>query len=183
MKSIKKTLSKPLDQSRIFYQTFLNSSNAILICDPAANTLFTNPAYTKLYGFSEEELMGKKSGLIRHKDTPKEIYQEMWAAITDPKKGVWQGELRNRKKDGTPVEVELTVKTIFDENQEIIAYMSVAVDISEKKQIEKKLIEQEKLYSIGLLSSGIAHVIGSPLNVISGRAEMIKEGGYEGGPV
>ena len=83
--------------------------------------------------------------------------------------------MAGRAHPGSTVEVLLTITAIRDETGEVVAHLSNAQDITEKKQIERSLTQQDKLFSVGLLASGIAHEIGSPLNVISGRAEMVKQ--------
>ena len=163
-----------LDYRDIFYQSFLNSNDAVMISDANSRILFVNRAFSHLYGYSENEVLGKYASIVRHQDTPDSVFQAMWRDLMEESKGFWRGELRNRKHNGTAVDVLLTITAIRDEEGKVVAHVSNAQDISEKKQIEKTLIQQEKLFSIGLLASGIAHEIGSPLNVISGRAEMIK---------
>jgi PAS domain S-box-containing protein len=162
------------DQALLFYQSFSHSNDAIMICDTEGKVLYSNAAFTKLYGFAAEEVLGQPISIVRHPETPAEVFSEMWQDILHPETGFWKGEIRNKRKDGTPVDVLLTITTVKDRQGDTTAYMSIALDITQKKQLEKTMMEQEKLSSIGLLASGIAHEIGSPLNVISGRAEMVR---------
>ena len=177
-----KRLDDIADQAYLFYQSFAHSNDAIMICDTEGKVLYSNTAFSDLYGYSVEEVLGQPTSLVRHPDTPRGVFANMWQDILLPEKGFWKGEVRNRRKNGSAVDVQLTITAIKDRNAETTAYLSIAVDITEKKQMEKNMIEQEKLSSIGLLASGIAHEIGSPLNVISGRAEMSKGQLAEGFP-
>lgn len=169
-----KKLAEISDQAYLFYQSFAHSNDAIMISDTEGNVLYSNAAFTDLYGYSSEEIAGKPTSTVRHPETPNGVFAQMWRAIQEPEQGIWIGDVRNRRKDGSAVDVQLTITAIKDGLGKTTAYLSIAVDITEKKQMAKSMIEQEKLFSIGLLASGIAHEIGSPLNVISGRAEMIK---------
>ena len=162
------------EHMQIIQQFFAHSNDALMICDTEGEVLFVNAAFSRLYGYREREVVGRPSSLIRHNGTPSGLFSQMWQDIQNPGVGFWKGEIRNSKKDGAAVEVMLTITALKDKEGETIAYMSIALDVTDKKHMEKKLIEREKLSSIGLLASGIAHEIGSPLNVISGRAEMIK---------
>lgn len=169
-----KKLDEISDNAFLFYQSFAHSNDAIMICDMEGKVLYSNAAFSELYGYSSDEVLGRPSSIVRHPDTPSAVFSEMWRDILLPEKGFWKGEIRNLRRDGMPIEVQLTITAIKNRQGKTTGYMSIAVDISEKKRMEKNMIEQEKLSSIGLLASGIAHEIGSPLNVISGRAEMIK---------
>lgn len=163
------------DRTQIFYQCFAHCNDAIMISDTKGKVLFVNAAFSRLYGYGEEEVLGQPASLIRHGKSLPETFSQMWKDIRHDAKGFWKGEIRNRRKDGSFVDVMLTITAVRGMNGGTIAYMSIALDITEKKQIEKQMVEHEKLSSIGLLASGIAHEIGSPLNVISGRAEMVKK--------
>ena len=162
------------DQTQIFFQCFAHCNDAIMISDTEGKVLFVNDAFSRLYGFSEEDVLGQAASVIRHGKSQPETFSQMWEDIRNDTKGFWKGEIRNRRKDGSFVDVMLTITAVKGMDGGPIAYMSIALDITEKKHIEKKMVEREKLSSIGLLASGIAHEIGSPLNVISGRAEMVK---------
>lgn len=162
------------DQAEMFQQCFEHCNDAIMICDIEGKVLFINTAFTKLYGYGDAEVVGQPASLIRHDKSLPETFSLMWDDIRSEGKGFWRGEIRNRRKDGTSVDVMLTITAVKDKLDKTVAYMSIALDVSEKMNINKRMVEQEKLSSIGLLASGIAHEIGSPLNVISGRAEMVR---------
>lgn len=163
------------EQSELFQQCFEHCNDAIMISDTEGKVSFVNSAFSHLYGYSEAEVLGQPVSLIRHDNSQPETFAHMWKDISSDAKGFWRGEIRNRRKDGSAVDVMLTIAAVKDKAGATIAYMSIALDITEKININKQMVEREKLSSIGLLASGIAHEIGSPLNVISGRAEMAKK--------
>ena len=162
-------------QAEMFQQCFEHCSDAIMISDTEGKVLFINSAFSKLYGYSESEVVGQPASLLRHGTSSPEVFSTMWEDIRSEGKGFWRGEIRNRRKDGTSADVMLTITAVKDKTGNTIAFMSIALDISDRININKQMMEQEKLSSIGLLASGIAHEIGSPLNVISGRAEMVRD--------
>jgi PAS domain S-box-containing protein len=162
------------EQAGLFQQCFEHCNDAIMISDTEGKVSFVNSAFSYLYGYSEAEVLGQPVSLIRHDNSLPETFTRMWKDISSDAKGFWRGEIRNRRKDGSSVDVMLTIAAVKDKSGATIAYMSIALDITDKVNINKQMVEREKLSSIGLLASGIAHEIGSPLNVISGRAEMAK---------
>lgn len=162
------------DREQIFYQSFLQSSDAVVICDAEGTLLFVNPAFNTLFGYEEGEVIGKNASILRDPDEPDEIFRRMWARIRNEKIGYWKGELRNRRKDGSSVDVVLAITSIRDTEGKVVAYTGNMLDNSSVKLLEARMIQQEKLTSIGMLAAGMAHQIGTPLNVISGRAEMAR---------
>lgn len=162
-----------IDPENAFFRCVEDSSEAIMISDPAGLLLYVNPAWERIYGYSSEEAVGKTPGLLHSGLQSKDFYNRMWAEIRDPKHGHWKGELVNRCKDGSLVPVLLTITPVRSKSGKIGGYMGIAIDVRSQKELEAKVAHQDRLASVGLLASGIAHEVGTPLGVIRGRAEMI----------
>jgi signal transduction histidine kinase len=96
----------------------------------------------------------------------------MWSRILNPEIEVWKGEVVNRAKDGRFVPVLLTI-TPYKLKGLTVGYMAIAVDLTERRSMERQILRQDRLASIGMLASSLAHEIGNPLGVIRGRAEII----------
>jgi PAS domain S-box-containing protein len=75
------------------------------------------------------ELIGKPHNIVRHIDMPQEAFKEMWETIQA--KQIWQGEVKNRKKDGGYYVVLSTVMPIVDSQGNIVEFMSVRHDITD----------------------------------------------------
>jgi len=159
-------------QADVFQRCVEDSTEAIMISDKNGKLVYVNPAWEKIYGYSKDQAIGETPRLLRSRHQTEEFYRAMWGQILDPKKGFWRGELINRTKDGREVPVVLTITPVRDQG-EISGYMAVAIDITEKKQMEAKIFQQDRLASVGLLASGLAHEIGTPLGVVRGRAELL----------
>jgi len=97
----------------------------------------------------------------------------MWKQILDPQVGSWRGRLINLAKDGREISVLLTITPYKSEKGEILGYMGLALDLTEQLRLENQIMQQEKLATIGELTSGLAHEVGTPIGVIRGRAEML----------
>jgi len=102
-------------------------------------------SFMKNSGYSREELIGERISIIHHPDTPKEVITDLWRTIQSGKS--WQGELKNLRKDGTFYYLDQTILPIRGENNEILNYMSIGIDITAKKEAER-LAEIDKLTNI-----------------------------------
>jgi diguanylate cyclase (GGDEF)-like protein/PAS domain S-box-containing protein len=92
-------------------------------------------AFAKTSGYHKDELVGKSISIVKHPDTPKELFEELWGTIAQGKE--WQGEIKNRQKDGSEYWIDQTVIPVKNEMHETVSYMSVGVDITAKKELEK----------------------------------------------
>ena len=158
----------------IFFRCVEDSNEAIMISDKRGTLVYVNPAWSRIYGYSKEEALGKTPRILHSGMQPDSFYKNMWADILDPKTGHWKGELYNKAKDGKFVPVLLTITPFRSKETGVISgYMGIAVDMTAKKDLEAKIAHQDRLASVGLLASGLAHEIGTPLGVIRGRAEFL----------
>ncbi|MFQ6614525.1 MAG: PAS domain-containing protein, partial [Fidelibacterota bacterium] len=113
----------------------------VSITDENDKLIFVNDALLKTYGYSREELIGRSVGLLRSTKT-REATKGILSAT---QKGGWQGELINRRKDGSEFPVQLSTSLVRDENGKIIALIGVAEDITERKRNEAVLRDNEQL--------------------------------------
>ncbi|MCX7606169.1 MAG: PAS domain-containing protein, partial [Bacteroidia bacterium] len=94
---------------------------------------------TYLWGYSREELIGQPHSIIRSKAHPPKFFERMWDRI---KSGfVWQGEVENTAKDGTPFWVYLTITPVLDAEGKPYKYIGVAFDITRQKVQAQRLKE------------------------------------------
>lgn len=164
-----------MNLSQVFQSTIEVSNDAVMVTDVKGVIAYVNPAWERIYGYAKAEALGSTPRLLRSGRHDAEFYRAMWNQILDPALGFWQGEVVNRTKDGRDIEVLLRITPFREQSDEIKGYMSVATDISARKQMEQQLLRQDRLVSIGLLASGLAHEIGTPLGVIRGRAEYLMD--------
>jgi PAS domain S-box-containing protein len=133
-------------------------------------------AFCKISQYTKEELIGQNHSIVRHADMPKAVFQEMWRTIKN--KQVWQGEVKNLKKDGSYYWISTTITPEYDhEGKNVIGYLAVRQDITSEKELEantKKLYEAEKLASLGEMIGNIAHQWRQPLSALSSTASSIK---------
>jgi len=129
-----------------------SSDEAIFITDPEGIITYINPGFTSLYGFTSEEVIGKCTPRILKSGTiSSENYKHFWEKIL--KKEVVKGELENRTKKGEIITIEGSANPILDENGNILGFIGIQHDITEKKRLEVTLKQSEELFRKSFLTS------------------------------
>ena len=136
--------------------------------DTLGTIISVSSAFCKISGYESYELLGKSHNIIRHADMPKELFKDLWETI---KLGnMWQGEIKNRKKDGDFYWVKTTIHPTFDDAGNITGYDAIREDISSQKELKNQqnlLLEQSKSAAMGEMISMIAHQWRQPLQAVS----------------
>jgi len=115
------------------------SSEGIVITDDKGNILKVNNAFERITGFAQSEAIGNKMGILKSGRYDQEYYKKFWSKIVN--QGVWSGELWNKNKAGEEFAVFQTINTIKNANQNIINFISIFADITERKISEEKLFQ------------------------------------------
>ncbi|NVJ54540.1 MAG: PAS domain S-box protein [Campylobacteraceae bacterium] len=108
---------------------------------------FVNEQFESISGYKKEELIGNSHNIVRHEDTPKELFEDMWKTIKVLKKP-WYGNIKNKKKDGSAYYVKTVINPILDIDNNIIEFIAVRSDITELEETKLKLEEQYQKASI-----------------------------------
>lgn len=138
------TIRKKAEQQlHLMAHTLKSINESISITDTNNRILFVNAAFLKTYGYTEEELIGQDISMVRSSENDPEIVNNILDITANTG---WQGELMNRKKDGTDFPIMLSTTLICNENGEAIGMVGVAVDISDRKKSENLLRESEEKY-------------------------------------
>ncbi|NTW82647.1 MAG: PAS domain S-box protein [Chlorobiaceae bacterium] len=150
----------------------------VAITDSLGNIEYINPTFTKLTGYTFEEVKGKNSRILQSGLMPKELYENLWKTILSGK--VWHGEFHNRKKNGELYWEDAFISAITDEKGTITSFVAVKEDITEKKKLWNELVaakdkaeESDRLKTAFL--ANMSHEIRTPMNGIIGFTELLKE--------
>lgn len=126
-------------------KSVLEDENFIIETDIEGKIIHVNSLICKASGYEESELVGQNNNILKHPDTSKDFVENLWNTINSGKK--WQGKIRNLAKDGSTFYAKTTIIPIFNENEEIIKFLSTGILITaeeEEKQNLKRLILQQK---------------------------------------
>lgn len=159
-------------------EALIAAANAIVITDTTGIIEWVNPAFCKMTGYSQEQIIGKNPrDLIKSGHQDQKVYENLWNTILSGR--VWRGEFLNKRKDGSIYPEEEIITPVRNSHNEIAHFIAIKRDISLQKKLEeenKKLTEQfyqtQRLDSIGKLAGGIAHDFNNLLVPILGYAEM-----------
>jgi len=123
----------------------LNSTvNGMVICDRRGRILWVNPAFSQLTGYAAEEVVDKTPRLLKSGVQGEALYQHLWSTILHG--DTWQGEMVNRRKDGSLYDEELTVTPVRSGDGAIHHFVAVMQDITERKRAQEALRENEERY-------------------------------------
>lgn len=138
---------------------------------------YVNDKFCGISKYTREELMGNTHQIINSGFHPKEFFVDMWETISTGK--VWEGEIRNRAKDGTFYWVNTTIVPFLDENMIPVRFVAVRYDITEKISTQEKLkVEARKLTlsnkELQDFASVAAHDLQEPLRKIQSFADRLR---------
>ena len=108
---------------------------------------YANRAFCEVSGYTTEELIGKPHSIIRHPDMPKAVFARMWETIQGAQ--VWNGLVKNLRKDGMYYWVETELLPVIGEDDVVTGYIAARKeasrkDIKETEETYKKMLETEQ---------------------------------------
>jgi PAS domain S-box-containing protein len=161
------------EREELFRLITENAADMIAVVDGSGNRLYNSPSYQKILGYSPEELRQTKGIEQVHPDDREKVTE---AAIDAKHSGVGRSlEYRIRHKDGHWVPLESTASVVKNSSGGVEKLVIVNRDVTERKDLEKKLLLSQKLEAIGRLSGGVAHDFNNLLGVILGYAEELQK--------
>lgn len=110
---------------------------AIVITSPAGIIEYVNPAFTEISGYSQSEAVGKTPSVLNSGIQIRAFYAHLWATILSG--ATWQGELVNRRKNGTYFHDSVTISPVKNQDGVIQHFIAVHHDISKQKILEQEL--------------------------------------------
>lgn len=131
-------LKRSEDNLRITASVFGISQEAIVITDADNNIIDVNPAFTRITGYTREEVMGKNPRILSSGRQSKDFYESMWSTINN--EGMWRGEIWNRRRSGATYPEMLSISILRDNNRKVLRHVAVFSDISNIKEHEAELV-------------------------------------------
>ena len=140
-------------QADLLVQALRSIAEGVCVTTPDDRIIFVNRAFCEIYGYAEAELCGQSIEMLRVKDNPPEIGEEI---RTGTLAGGWRGELWNRRKDGTRILVALTTAPVRDERGAPIALIGVIRDVTEARRREDE--DQRRVRQLAAINRVVRHV-------------------------
>jgi diguanylate cyclase (GGDEF)-like protein/PAS domain S-box-containing protein len=130
------SLHKAQEELRLLAITF-DSYEAIMITDNNNNIMRVNQAFTKMTGYTQQEVLGKDPKFLSSGKHSASFYENMWQQLNDD--GSYEGEIWNRRKNGKVYPERHTITSISDNSGNVINYVSVFSDITNQKAHEDRI--------------------------------------------
>jgi PAS domain S-box-containing protein len=149
------------------------SADAIVSINDAREIVQWNDSASRIFGYSKDEIMGKLIDTIIPEEY-KVRHIEGFKRYIETGEGKVIGkvtELKGLRKDGFIVPIELSLSVLKSDKSYVFA--GIIRDLTERKQAEQEIIQQQKLATMGHLVSGITHEIKNPLGIILGYVQML----------
>ncbi|MDX8385175.1 MAG: ATP-binding protein [Gallionella sp.] len=147
------------------------SHEGMMIANAAGKIIRINQAFTKIYGYTELDVIGQTPSLFKSNHHDENFYKSMWKNINA--QGFWQGEIWNRSKNGKihPAWTNITAITSEgDDGEKITYYIATYTDITERHAREKAL-QAESLAKSEFLAN-MSHEIRTPMNSLIGMTQL-----------
>ncbi|MBN8620118.1 MAG: PAS domain-containing protein [Anaerolineae bacterium] len=183
-------LQEEIEYNQQFTSAIASLSSGVVLTDVSESDnpiIFANEGFTKLTGYSVEEIVGKNCRFLQGAATDPAQAKTLREAIRDARSVTVT--ILNYRKDGTPFWNELTISPIFD-NGKLVNFVGLQSDVTLQKQAEAALIEQEKLrlalekeYELGQARSrfmtSISHEFRTPLSIITNSLYLLSRSSDE----
>jgi PAS domain S-box-containing protein len=118
------------------------SGEVVFMTDLDGVITYVNPTFEQTYGYAYHEAVGENPRILKSGEHPQEAYEQFWKAILAG--NIYAGELINKTKDGRLITAEVSVSPILDETDEIIGFLAIQRDITDRKEAEA---ERERLFA------------------------------------
>lgn len=178
------------------FDEIFSDHSIVAVTDPEGTITYANKKFCELSKYTEDELLGQNHRILKSDEHSDEFFTKMWDTISSGK--VWEGEIKNRAKDGSFYWLKSTIIPVNDSNGNIQNFVAIRTDITKEKEIQTKLLEMEeqlvkqnedliskvesksndlvkseRLATIGTMASRVAHDLKNPLTIMHTYAEML----------
>jgi len=160
------------ERLREYERVVEQAAESIIITNPQGIIIYVNPAFERITGYSQAEVVGRNPRVLKsgHQDTA--FYRRMWETLA--RGDVWKGRLVNRRKDGTLFQEDATIGPVRDASGRLVNYVAVKHDVTNEMRLERQFMQSQKMEAIGRLAGGVAHDFNNLLGVIMGYGEIVR---------
>jgi PAS domain S-box-containing protein len=157
------------------------SGEIVFTTDTRGTFTYVNPAFERAYGYTCAEVAGRATPrILKGGATDRGAYESFWGELK-AKRVVWR-EFTNRTKNGSLLSVECSANPIIDDEGEVVGFLAVQRDVTarktmeaERSELERQLLQSQKMEAVGRLAGGIAHDFNNLLTAILGYSELLAD--------
>lgn len=159
---------------RLLNAALEHAADSIIVTDKKGFVEYVNPAFSSSTGWTMEEAIGCHMSDLQAAGL-KELLSKKYKEFKLPEKA-WQGSYLARKKNGVEYEEEITISPIKkDQNGEVLNYVAVCRDITERRRLESIAEAVNMMENVGYVFSGIRHELGNPINSVKTALSVLKK--------
>ena len=153
-----------------FQKDAMDEHAIVSVTNAQGNIIYANKKFCEISGYSEQELLGQNHRIIKSDEHLPEVYENLWKTISSG--DVWQGEIKNQKKNGDGYWVMSTIVPFMNEKGKPFQYISIRTDVTERKKAEMMALTANRAKTD--LMANMSHELRTPLNAIIGFSGTIK---------
>lgn len=157
-------LRRAQGEMRFLSSVLQQTLDSIMVTDADFRITYMNTAACNLFGWTLEELQGKRPDVLNAETNATEIQEEIYRTVSSG--GVWEGQALNRRKDGSTFLCHFKTAAIVDANGDIVGYVAVQRDITKQQAQNAQLALADRMACVGQLAAGVAHEINNPLTSV-----------------
>jgi PAS domain S-box-containing protein len=167
-------MDEELRQAQTRWQVLVEASPVpILSMDTEMRVLSWNAAAERVFGWSADEVVGKRNPSI-----PREDWERGAPSHHELRARLLHGEsvspiiVRRQRKDGALLDMEVSMAPLLDAAGRLVGFLSVAADVTERRRLEQQLLQAQKMEAVGRLAGGVAHDFNNLLTIMSGYTDL-----------
>ncbi len=161
-------LTEVTDARAEWEETFDAMTDGVSIHAPSGKIKRANNSLAQMFGTSAEKLVGIRCCQLYHGSPKPRPDCTIMRTVTErmPQKVELDDRIHGRV-------LRVITDPIMNRENRVVGVVCTTRDVSEEKLIERRLIQQERISAIGEITAGIAHEVGTPLNIISANVEFL----------
>lgn len=179
---IKKSQRESL--TNLLFHGIEKSPTAVFITSAKGEIEYINEAFERLAGYKIQEVIGRNPRFLKSGYHDEEVYTDLWRVITSGK--VWEGRLKNKRKDGSFFWVDEKIAPLFNEKDKVTHFVCIQGDVSEllaqRDQLEERTFQlasehtkaNEANKAKSKFLANMSHEIRTPMNAIIGLTHLLK---------
>ena len=161
---------------RLLSSAVEQSKESIIITDaqldpPGPRILFVNPEFTQMTGYAPGDVIGKTPRILQGPRTDRNTMRLLRETLSRGQ--AFEGEAVNYRKDGTEFRMEWQIAPLRNGGGAITHFVAIQRDITQRRELETRLFQSQKMETVGELAGGIAHEFNNIMTSIMGQSELL----------